>query len=62
MNTNQRGPAMDQSFVMRCSREDKASLTLAARKQGKNVSQMVREALIELHYLPASWVQDDENF
>ena len=43
MNTNTRGPKMDQSFVMRVSNEDKAALKLAATERGMSVSALMQE-------------------
>ena len=62
MNTNTRGPKMDQSFVMRVSNEDKAALKLAAVERGMSVSALIRDVLISQKILPPVWTHSDENF
>jgi len=49
---------MNESLVMRCSIEDKAQLKKEAKQRGQNVSQLIREALINQKILPPTWIED----
>ena len=62
MNTNQRGPKMDQTVIMRCTYEDKAAMIVEAKQRGKNLSQMIRELLIENKIIPPQWTPTHDNF
>ena len=53
MNTPTRGVKMDLSIIVRATAEDKAQLKLIASRQGKSMSQLVREVLIEHGYIPS---------
>ena len=53
MNTPTRGVKMDLSIIVRATAEDKAQLKLIASRQGKSMSQLVREVLIERGYIPS---------
>ena len=50
-NTISRGVKMNESFVMRCSAQDKAELKMAAAQQGTSVSNMIRRILIQGRYI-----------
>jgi predicted DNA binding CopG/RHH family protein len=46
-NKVQRGEAMDQSIIMRCTPSDKINIELEASKRGMNMSQMIRDIMVQ---------------
>ena len=59
-NKAQRGVRMMDSFVFRCSTQDKAQLKMMAQEKGMSVSGFIRDILIRQRVLPTSWTSPDE--
>jgi hypothetical protein len=45
-NKIQRGEAMDQTIIMRCTVSDKVNIELEAKKRGMNMSQLIRDLMV----------------
>lgn len=45
---------MNESIIIRATKEDKAKLKMAALTQNKSMSQLVRELLLEHGYIESS--------
>ena len=59
-NKATRGEKMMDSFVFRCSTQDKAQLKIMAQERGMSVSGFIRDILIRQRVLPTSWMTPDE--
>ena len=59
-NKATRGEKMMDSFVFRCSTQDKAQLKMMAQEKGMSVSGFIRDILIRQRVLPTSWTSPDE--
>ena len=59
-NKAQRGVRMMDSFVFRCSTQDKAQLKMMAMEKGMSVSGFIRDILIRQRVLPTTWTSPDE--
>ena len=60
-NKAQRGTRMMDSFVFRCSTQDKVQLKMMAMEKGMSVSGFIRDILIRERVLPTTWKTEDEN-
>ena len=60
-NKAQRGTRMMDSFVFRCSPQDKVQLKMMAMEKGMSVSGFIRDILIRERVLPTTWKTEDEN-
>lgn len=59
-NKASRGEIMNDTFMFRCSTNDKAQLKLLAQEKGLSVSGFIRSILIQQRVLPTSWTTADE--